>query len=325
MSYSTHLNMKSKSNTATALKIALLMAFALSQGHVVAQSLPAAGPPDVRAKQLLPQESVTLKYPSGIYQDIFVESSSAAGVGFSNGLRFLWRHKPSLGGQALSTHTENFATAFVPTAIAFADGSTADTTAPLLMFVAGRGPRGDTVIEEWKYLRDGANAPSPGGISGSPGSPAGVWQVPPRKTVTELFRERTLGLDTVTVMFPLRGISNRLLIQFFDSKDIYVLDAQSKVFTKIASPVAPPSGSTWIHEPNLTLEFTSKLSGEMATDGFLYLMGINAWGAALPVQCVVLKDGNKDGTIDGIQCLSSTQYNSSGWNQYGSWTRVFTP
>ncbi|MBL8860814.1 MAG: hypothetical protein JNK02_02285 [Planctomycetes bacterium] len=279
------------------------------------------GPPAPGSRALLP-EDITLEYPGDVYQAIHVSGAQRRGI------TILWRYKPSLpGGVDLSTKEEHFSTSFVPTAYAVVSPPMADvapngTTSTLRLFVAGRGDRGHTIVEEWQFERNDVNGPSATAVIDSQ---AGVttykWRVPARSLTKELLRTDLASHDTVMWMMPNRGDPSVVLLQFWASRDVYALRVTDGTLTLLAS--ASGGSSALFVNPNLASRFSTYWAADRVDMGFVYVLGCSGWSTPIDVQAVVFVDSDRDGAIDHCRELSSALWAQEAWQDTSKYTRYF--
>lgn len=274
------------------------------------------GPPAPESLNLVP-ESITLLYSGDIAQAVMLHTLDKYAV------QFEWRLVPGpIGSPNVAVKNETYAVSYCPTAFAIADSSVNDATTPLILWVAGRGARGDTIIERWEFNRSGANAPGARQVvDPTTGHTSYLWSLPKRMSVTELYRSNAIDKDTITWMIPLHGGPGDLLIQFWSTRDVYSIRIADGVLTKIASTQA---GGSWIQMPALSETFMNYGSSERQGYGYIYSIGRKSF-VPTPVQAIIFEDLDKDGKIDSASVLSSAQWMSGGWGVAGNYLRFFKP
>jgi hypothetical protein len=289
--------------------------------HPEQEPLPPEGMPAPGSTLMMPDQ-LTLDYPGSIYQDIY-----SSGDPDRPGIVFEWRHVPGTAGTWPSaTKLETYSTSYHVTAFALADASVQDGSAALLLFVAGRSRGGETLLEQWVFPRGGSYGPSVHPVvDAQGGASASLWTLPPRRQVREIFRHRQLAVDTVMWLLPNHGLGTSLFLQFWDSRDVYSVDLSTGQLERVASAAPATNGANWIYEPNLAAELHRYRSAERSGHGYVYILSAKSFGAMLPLQGVILKDLDKDGTLDTAVSHSTLEWQSLGWNQSAEYVQMFKP
>lgn len=176
--------------------------------------------------------------------------------------------------------------------------------------VAGKEVRtGNTVIELWS-----CTPPSMGSVSmiGGP-------QLKPGAVVDkqDLFDSSTPGMGIVMKMWPMRnstGPATHVLVQFFDSRDIYRLDVAAKTITRVASPTVQPDCMVI---PLLAQELGCQ-TRQHHSEGVLYIMMHGGVDRSAP-SILVLRDANVDSILDGFSVYSLDGYQAAGYLSQTAW------
>jgi hypothetical protein len=250
-------------------------------------AVPAEGRPVYRASNVASGDNfVVLHYPGGIAQALAVNDE----------IDVHWTYTPDGARTPACDARERFLTFCYPTAVALDERAHAICDVPLVLYVAGRTPKGETVIEQWGFLREGERQPSV--LTDGTGC---SWKVPTLDARRELLRVREHGRDTVRWMVPMHGKTRRLLLQFHDSRDVYELDVETQACTLVASPRAAPAGHACLHEPALALDFeyASAHADETSWSCQLY------WHLPVSqsIQVLTLVDRGRDGHVDGVELM----------------------
>lgn len=176
---------------------------------------------------------------------------------------------------------------FWPTRVAALDDHT--------IAVAGKRPRGATIVEVWRV--DPPDTTDMGG---------GLVRLDPKAPrVGTAFEEESPGMDMVSLLEPSLGSEASLLVQFNDSKDVYELKWATGAMHLIASTT--PSTAV-LFEPGLDGVFTTWTANHSVL-GYVYVpKRVNSSVA----EVVLLRDGDRDGDIDGVESLDNAQ-----WKAYG--------
>lgn len=174
------------------------------------------------------------------------------------------------------------------------------TPSPTKWVVAGKTTRGATVIEVWTVQKPLVAYPL--NQNASPViEPATVTQI------DVVYDAAVEGRDMVAQMCGKFGDANKILVQFYDSKDLYELDLTSQALTLVASPTA---GGGVLQAPALSKDYQQFWTREHLTYGYVYVLA----SAGSSTGTLVFKDTNKDGSIDSWEAPSSAAWASN----YGS-------
>lgn len=179
-------------------------------------------------------------------------------------------------GPAAESRSRDFPLSYWPTSIAPLDS--------LGNFVvAGKTIRGRTRVEEFVLAQPLViEVGLPGGGSTL------VLSEPAMTSVTEVFDEKSVGLDMIPHLIANRGESRRVFIQFWDSKNIYDLDLDSQVYQLAVSPTA---GALVVQHMNA--DFNTCWSFEHLDHGYVYVFFNSNTGMRTAVM-----DTDKDGDLD---------------------------
>jgi hypothetical protein len=185
-------------------------------------------------------------------------------------LSVLWR----LGSTGLR---QDFATSYYPTDVIALTATR--------WCVAGKRTRGATVIELWTIQQHLALYADGGG-----GPP--IIRTAAITEIETVYDEAVQGRDMVALMCAKREDPDKLLVQFWDSKDLYELDLGSQQYTRVATP-GQVQGVLQV--PALDKAYCQFWSREHVSQGFVYVLSCS--GTSL--DSLVLKDSDKDGSLDG--------------------------
>lgn len=165
---------------------------------------------------------------------------------------------------------------------------------PTSWLVAGKRSDGTTVLEAWTVALPVLEHDAGGEVVRI--SEAVVTRV------DTLYEERTEGRDVILLMcsMPASGYAagaeqeerQAILLQFWDSKDVYELDLVTRGLKRVASPRKVPDA---LHVPELTFRHADMYTANHGERGFIYVL--RKLGSSTPA--VVLEDSDRDGTIDG--------------------------
>ncbi|MCB9903011.1 MAG: hypothetical protein H6831_01245 [Planctomycetes bacterium] len=196
-------------------------------------------------------------------------------------------HWRSNGGAAT---TQDVALAYYPTAVtALSEGKIA---------VAGKGDLGSTVVEVFALQE-----PTLMAVDSNGGIVLAGYGV---TSIKLALRESVVGRDIVMRMCTHPADDSVVILQFWDSRDIYTLDLRDNRLTLTASPT---SGSPAIHIPELSGYFSGMWASLHATHGsVLVLPPLQPDGLA-----VVLLDASSDGVFDSGSALDGDQWVSLGY------------
>lgn len=213
-----------------------------------------------------------------------------------------WRYAPFESYPEIGIDVDQtIATSYWPTAIRVIDANTVVVTGK------ERAPSNSTVVEIWTFSDPSA------GYVGDVNNPSNiVWNFQPgeRTAVDEVYDAATPGRDMIMAVFSLEGApSDQLLVQFYDSRDLYKLECDTGTLTLAASPTGQSSGV--ITEPNLLSDsHSSYWQGEHNTHGYLYVFTQGGF-IIEPSSTLVFFDSDKDGTLDGSLVLNGASWAAS--------------
>lgn len=192
---------------------------------------------------------------------------------------------------------QNESTRFWPTEVSGAG--------PGKLAVAGKDMRtGNTVIEVWEFtLPNPFPAPYIDPASGQTVYPDINVPITSRKVV---FDEQTSGKNLVWAMFPHHATNNHLLVQFWDSRDLYTLDLQNGALTLVLSPTQNQGVP---QEPSLANDYVDRWSARHATQGYVYFLSPKGNKA---LDLLVLFDLDLDGQIDEHRTLTRQEFKQLG-------------
>lgn len=204
---------------------------------------------------------------------------------------------------------QSFATTFFPTELCvFRDG----------LCVAGkRGVSGYTVIEVWEFgpqeLPDAYVDPSTGATV-HPDT-----ELFPTDKFT-IYDEKTPGRKLVRFMFRNAGSPIHLLVQFWDSKDLYEIDTTTGEFERIMT-VDPLAGDCEYQPELADTYYNDRWSADMLTFGYVYFLFDDGNGPTTFPKALMLVDADRDGVLDsgGSMVLGHEEWASlhlSDGNQY---------
>lgn len=202
----------------------------------------------------------------------------------SKKLTMSWRH--STGASA----TQDIALSFYPTAL-FRGGVD-------LLFVGGRNQLGQTVIQSMMYVPPTVTIGSGGVVTIGTASVTGI---------NVLYHEKTVGRDMVRFMRATLYNPSKLVVQFWDSRDLYTLDTASGAYVKIASPT---SGAGVLQVTHLQDHFDKMWFAEHVSYGYVYVLLSAKHNSVDPL---VIYDTNKDGVLDGYLSIPRDQWATCGF------------
>ncbi len=220
-----------------------------------------------------------------------------------------WAVTYSPGGPSdphLSVQTE--ATRFWPTEVSGAG--------PGKLAVAGKDARtGNTVIEIWEFtLPSPFPAPYVDPASGETVYPQIHIPVTSRKVV---FDEQTAGKSLVWALFSHHALKDHLLVQFWDSRDLYTLDIETGSLTLLLSP-SPNQGVP--QEPNLANDYVDRWSANHTTHGYVYFFSPKGNKG---LDLLALFDRDRDGQIEEHRTLSRQEFKQLGLADGSAYVQYF--
>lgn len=176
---------------------------------------------------------------------------------------------------------------------------------PGRLAVAGKDPRtGHTVVELWTFTPpDRLPAPSIEPASGQTVYPSIRVPITTRRVVLDASEK---GRDLVRVLFPNHVVERELLVQFWDSRDLYALDVETGALTLLLS--ATPGGGA-PHEPALANDYVKRWSARHAAQGDCYFLSPEGDGS---LDLLALFDHDLDGGIDEHRTLTREEFRQLG-------------
>jgi hypothetical protein len=177
--------------------------------------------------------------------------------------------------------------------------------------VGGWTGAGETLVEvlELGETRVVAGAPDAAGnptVLIEPGALAGS---------SEVYRAATPGRTLVCALLALRGRAQGVLVQFWDSSDVYALDWGTGALEILLSPRADAALPA---EPRLAERRPLATSGLHAERGACYMLG----GGAQGVAPIMLCDEKVDGTLDVALVIGAEDWRAQGWGEPARWSEV---
>jgi hypothetical protein len=165
--------------------------------------------------------------------------------------------------------------------------------------VSGKRRNGNTVIERWKLTKPIVNSPAIG---------AAYMESAIVAEIDTLYDEAHQGRDMVLRMLARPGQTNSVLVQFFDSKDLYDVSwtAASTSTTLVASASALPA---------LQTSFTFSWSRDHKTRGIVYVFR----DEDVPNSTLVLIDQDRNKTIDSAIGVTDLEWTSGDWGSGSSY------
>lgn len=196
-------------------------------------------------------------------------------------------HWRSNGGTAA---TQDVTLAYYPTAMSYLSGGK--------VAVAGKGDLGATVVEVFEFQEPTLMA--------TDGSGAIILAGYGVTTIKLALRESVVGRDIVMRMCTHPVEDSVVILQYWDSRDVYTLDLRDNALTLAASST---SGAAAPHIPELTGYFGGMWASRHVTNGsVLVLTPLQPDGEA-----VVLVDASSDGVFDSGSALDGEQWVSLGY------------
>jgi hypothetical protein len=181
-----------------------------------------------------------------------------------------------------------FATSYHPTGVI--------ALAATKWLVAGKTTRGATVLELWTVQKPLVITSIPGGDP--------VIGTATVTAIDEIYDEATVGRDMIELMCRKAEDTNKVLLQFYDSKALYEINLTTQAYALVANPTA--SGSALV-VPALNHKYRQFWTREHTTQGYVYVLA--STGTSL--ESLVFKDTNKDGTIDAFQVVNNATWAST--------------
>lgn len=192
------------------------------------------------------------------------------------------------------------------------------------VFVAGVTDDGKAVLEVWRQAWP-TNMPQPQS-DGADSGPRSVNVVLPRRTIERIATitdPQRVHVLNVTPVRRSNGPSTQVIVQYWESTELHLVDLASGAHTLLASA----TGAEGIGPiPQLgQVRFNALAGRKHATAGFVYFLQYFQNGAVrstLP-DVVVLIDQDYNGTIDTHQIVTSAQFSApGGWRDlvhYPDW------
>ncbi len=161
------------------------------------------------------------------------------------------------------------------------------------LYVAGRSPQGETIVEEWTLA-----VPQINWFKDADSAQPVLQMVPPKPLrVLELYRAAEVGRDGIKALFLEVGTDNprHVFAHFWDSRDVYKLNIETGVLKLAFS--ATPNKSAPV-EPALKGRYNSVRARRHAIHGCLYIFDYHEPGLVNTGAPLVLRDKNSDGVLD---------------------------
>lgn len=179
--------------------------------------------------------------------------------------------------------------------------------------LTGKSSAGLTIIETWTF--------EPPALSAD-----GAQIVAPRRSsVVRHYEAYAPGRDTIqATALDLTGTASRVLVQFYDSRDLLSFDLASRTLTAVASPHV---GSGVFHAPQLDdYQWSAFEAKTHVVQGNVYLFRpkrhvVVAAGPGQDVVAIALIDSNKDGIIDSATSMTTSEWQSAGYANPTNWVR----
>lgn len=202
-----------------------------------------------------------------------------------------WRYSAAGNFEATQAAKDQvMAVGFWPTAAEF--------VAQTRLVVAGKERDGRTRIEVWTIRKPLLLQSAPGVV------PATIALDPqPVADIQVVYDEATTGRDMVRALIQRRGPGSGVLVQFQDSKTLYELNWKDE-------PYALVPLFTTATEPLLLNEYDTFVAGNHSVEGYVYALSICDDLGQTP--WLILKDQNRDGTIDWHGHMTPQDYIAAG-------------
>ena len=175
-----------------------------------------------------------------------------------------------------------------------------------VLLVAGKNRRtGATIIEVWTL-----NPPTLSPAE-TPGAPP-TLKAGSVADINPVYSGNEAGKSLVRQAMRHRGVSNGVIIQFDDSRDLYTLNTDTAAMSPIASPDATRAANLGCWHTPLLSKNTDGGCRELVNGGYVYMFGVRVGcvpddDVNQPV-CLMLFDNDKNGTLDAFQTLASDQW-----------------
>lgn len=201
-------------------------------------------------------------------------------------------------GQAQALKEQSFATSYWPTAILVHHATNK-------LFVAGKRRNGNTLLECWTVKK-------PLVLNGTGGGTPAI-QDGAVDDITTLVDEAVQGRDMIKRLLEKQGQSSVLFAQYYDSSSICALDFSTSqtVSTLVASAAG---GSGVLAFPQCARPFERWWSANHAAAGYVYVFTDDA-----QEKVYVIKDGDRNGTLDALLTLTGQDWISGGWSEPSSY------
>ena len=220
-----------------------------------------------------------------------------------------------MGSCKTLTQDQIVTTRFYPTSCAIADADS--------ILVGGINGDGETIIEVWDLTWVGP-MPTPV-IEGS----SGLLVIPisqPNVTKTRVYQADEAGQRFVCSLAGLRvsGSSDAaaILVQFYDSQDVYTVDLGSSIPVLLVSESTP--GALFSAPASLApKDHTGMRFADRTDTGYVYIFerGRNGWwDQPYDAPILILIDGDRNGTIDSLVQLSDLDFEHAGWSDIDNFT-----
>lgn len=195
-------------------------------------------------------------------------------------------------GDAQALKEQSFATSYWPTAILVQRSTNK-------LLVAGKRRNGNTLLECWSVKKPLVLNTSGGG---TPAIQDGSVE-----DITTLVDEAVQGRDMIKRLIEKQGQPSVVLAQYYDSSAICALDfsGSQTVTTLVASAAGAPGVLAF---PQCARPFRRWWSANHASEGFVYVFADDS-----QEKVYVIKDGDRNGTLDALLTLTSQDWSSGGW------------
>ena len=200
---------------------------------------------------------------------------------------------PNTGGSTLRGQ-QSIHLSFWPTEVITGD--------PSELIVAGKRARGATCIQVISL--DSPTVLFPVGSSPiiEPAAISGI---------DEIYGEKTVTRDMVSHIFEQHGANGEgVFVQFWDSKDVYLLSKISGSYALVASPVT--TGTGVITEPALNADFDQAFTYDHKQMGFIYGFHSPQFDPSKGALLLIDDDASRDGVLDSSVVLSVQDWVSTG-------------
>ena len=213
-----------------------------------------------------------------------------------------WRYRDPATDNVSLTADQHIALSFWPTEVLRLNQNQ--------FLVAGKRGRGATVIQKFTITSPDLAVTFPLGSL----TPEVDLVVPTVTSIDEVFSEKLVGLDMVSSMFRMQGSSGSILVQFFDSKDVYKLVLHTGDVALVASPNA--SGTGIVTTSKLTADFSRTFARDHSQLGYLY--GFHAPESS-GTGYLFLVDDDRDDDLDSALVLLDSDWHTMGLSDTASY------